>query len=460
MTALNERQIEIVRTLVESAPDKVIGSLRQALADTAPASALGGVRRLVEAEVADRTLRNMVLQPIAPMCVAAGADSQALTFPPRVLGLLWRALRQTSGEVVEQLRNDVDDDAPPHTIIAASDLLTKTAAAGLRAREIDGFRLAAEACDGAQPGGAETLAACLDMGHIVRRAILRLPDWMAHAGGETTAGARLAFRDAVAIADDAGPRFFQMLAAQLPHPWMVLRLISAVMDKPTERYMADSELAGFAEDLMADIDRSLNVVAGLKADDGVAAAKAAAQRVELVVQQFMEIENSLDMQREQGWGLRVHKQRAALAAVVEGRLREAEKVAEEALPMTAPRQRTRRPIPRFSDPPQDRLIERATTLLSFSEALHGTANYGGFSSGRNKLIEGLGGYIDGYVDEAVEMIRTGETDQLQNAEAFLAIAARFIQTLRGGKAGDLVRRRTHAALHPDQPPRMEEWPVR
>ncbi|MEW5685116.1 MAG: hypothetical protein AB1942_09370 [Pseudomonadota bacterium] len=460
MTALNERQIQIVRTLVETAPDKVVGSLRQALADTAPATALGGVRRLVEAEVADRTLRNMVLQPIAPMCVTPEADSQAMTFPPRVLGLIWRALRETSPHVVEQLRNDVDDESPPHTIIAASDLLAKTAAAGLRAREVEGFRVAAELCDQARPGGAEVIAACLDMAHVVRRAIARLPDWLAHSGGETTAGARLAFRDAVHIAEDAGSRFFQMLAAQLPHPWMVLRVISAVMDKPTERYMADSELAGFAEDLMADIDRGLNLIGGLKADDGVAAAKVAAQRVELVVQQFMEIETSLELAREHGWGLRVHKQRASLAAVVEGRLRDAGRVAEEALPMMAPRQRSRRSIPRFAEPPQPRAVERATTMLSFAEALHGTANYGGFSAGRNKLIEGLGGYIDAYVDEAVDMIRTGEAEELENAEAFLGVAGGFIQHLRGGKAGDLVRRRAHAALHPDQPPRMEDWPLR
>ena len=38
-----------------------------------------------------------------------------------------------------------------------------------------------------------------------------------------------------------------MLAAQMAHPWMVLRIISAVMDKPSERYLRDSELGGFAE---------------------------------------------------------------------------------------------------------------------------------------------------------------------------------------------------------------------
>ena len=40
MAALSERKIAIVRTLVESAPDKVVGSLRQALAETSDESAL------------------------------------------------------------------------------------------------------------------------------------------------------------------------------------------------------------------------------------------------------------------------------------------------------------------------------------------------------------------------------------------------------------------------------------
>ena len=36
------------------------------------------------------------------------------------------------------------------------------------------------------------------------------------------------------------------------------------------------------------------------------------------------MESSVDLQKEHGWGQRVHKQRLSLAGVVEGRLREAE----------------------------------------------------------------------------------------------------------------------------------------
>lgn len=450
MSALSERKIAIVRTLVESAPDRVVGSLRQALADTSDNSALGGVRRLVEVEVADRTLRNLILQPIAMMCVGAGDDPHRMTFPSRALGLIWRGLRATEMATIADVRDAEDKDTPVHIVLAARDKLTAAAAAGLRARERDEFRMAAEVCDYARSGGAELLASCLDMAPVVRQATQRLPEWLAHPGSETTAATRLAYKDAVTISDEAGPRFFQMLAAQMAHPWMVLRVISSVMDKPTERYLADSELAGFGESLLDDIDAALAEIAGLTPDAGPATARSVAKLADLVVQQISEIEGSVDLDREHGWGRRVHKQRASLATAVEGRLRETEKAAMEALPLMPPRDRkSRRQPPRLSSPPDPQLVARARTLLSFTDELKITANYGGFSSTRNKLIEKLGEYLDHYVDEVVDRLRSDEVEDRDVAAAFLATAAEFNLLLRGDKAADIVRRRAHAALHPE-----------
>jgi hypothetical protein len=452
MAALNERKIAIVRTLVETAPDKVVGGLQAALAETASDSALGGVRRLVEAEVRERTLRNIVLQPVVPMCVGAGDDPRRLTFPARALAHVWRALRLSHNDTIEQVQRDLEDQAPIHTIVAAVDELSAAAVAGLRAGETPDYQAAAAACDEGRADGAELFRTCLELAPVVRRATQRLHEWLAHSGGETNAAARLAYKDAVAIAEDSGPRFFQMLAAQLPQPWMVLRIISAVMDKPTERYLRDSELAGFGENLLADIDAALAAIGGLKADDGPGVGREAARKAELVVQQIMEVENSVDLQREHGWGHKVVKQRASLASVVEGRLREAEKAALEALPTHTPRQqRVRRPVPQLADPPQDRLVNRALTLLSFCDELRTTANYGGFSATRNKLIEKLGEHLDHYVEEVLDLIRTDECESLEHAQYFLEIVARFNGLIRGDKAAEIVRRRSHAAIHPEPP---------
>ena len=449
MAGLSEHKIAIVRMLVETAPDRIVGSLQQALAETPDGSALGGVRRLVETEIFDRTLRNLVLQPIAPMCIANG-DPRSLTFPPRVLGLIWRALRKHHEGTVEQVRA-VDEDSPAQAATSSHDVLLAAAAAGIRAAELPEFVAVVQACEAARLGSAEQLAACLEISTIVRRATRRLPNWIAHPGGDNTASARLAYKDAVELADDAGPRFFQMLAAHMPQPWMVLRVISAVMDKPTERYLRDSELSSFGEAVFDDVDKALNDIARLNPDDGAAAGRDLAKRAELVVQQVVEIESSMDLQRDQGWGLRVVKQRASLASVVEGRLREGEKATIEALPMVTTRHgRGRRALPRLSSPPDPRTVGRATTLLSFCDELRTTANYGGFASARSKMVEKLSDYIDQYVEDVLDMIRGGEAEDLEIAHAFMRQAADFKQLLAGDRAGELIRRRALAAIDPQQ----------
>lgn len=452
MTALSERNIAIVRTLVETAPDRVVGNLRLALAETAEDSALGGVRRLVETELSDRTLRNSILQPVVPMFVGGGDNARTLTFPSRALALLWRGLKVAEGPAITQAGADADDMEPVSVVQAGYDHLIAIAATHLRSRTGSNFRAAAEVCDLGRPDGADQLASCLEVAPVVRQAAGKLLDWIAHPGNETSASARLAYKDAVAVSEDAGPRFFEMLAAQLAQPWMVLRIISAVMDKPTERYLAESELAGFAEAVMDDVDTALARIAGFDPDEGRPAARGAAELAELLVRQILEVETSIDLQREHGWGQRVHKQRMRFVEVVEGRLREAEKAVLDALPMPVTRlHRVTRSIPQLNELPDTRLVGRATALLSFSEALRTTANYGGFSAARAKVIEKLTEYLGNYVQEVLDMIRGDEVEVRENAAAYLEAAAALSNLAAGEKAGELVRRRAHAALYPEVP---------
>lgn len=450
MSALNERQVQIVRTLVQTAPDRVLRSLAEALSGTPNGSAIGQVRLLVERETIDRNLRNFVLAPIAPMCVGGGDHPHRLTFPARVLPLLWQALRSAAPEEIVDLHRFASEPDSRHQMAMVCDRLAALAAESLRARTPGLFAEAAELCDQPRLAGTAALAACLDIAPVVRDAIARLPVWLAQRGGDTNAATRVAYNDAVEIADDAGPRFFEMLAAQLEHPWMVLRIISAVMDKPTERYLAESELGGFGEHVLEDVDAGLAQIAKLDIDGGPEAGRRAAEAADLIVQQVTELENNVDMHRDHGWGRRVAKQRTTLAEAVEARLRDLEKAVTEALPMQAPRSlRSHHETPRLTAPPDEVVFRRARTLLAFCDALHRTADYGGFSAARNRVIERLGAHIDRYVEEVLELMRHGQAGDPDLASAYLAHAAEFLDVLRGGRAGELVMRRAHAALNPD-----------
>ena len=447
MAALPAHKSAILRKLVETAPCRVVASLQQALAETSDDSALGSVRRLVDAEIADRSFRGDVLSPVAPMFIGHGNGARAPTFPNRALSLIWRGLKTVEGAAISEALDARALVEKTRGWDDSYDRLAAAAAQGLRDRINDDFRIAAEVCDNADPDGAATLVSCLEIAPVVRRATGKLPVWIAHASSETAAAARVAYNDAVNISDDAGPRFFAMLAAQLAHPWMVLRIISAVMERPNERYMADTELAGFVVKVMDDIELTIVAIDNLDLDGGAAAGQFAASATEIAVSQIAEIETNFEMSRKRGWGNRVQKQRLRLAAVVEGQLRAAKAATLDVLPMHATRLHgVQRTLPLLDSPPDPLGVNRARTLLVFVEDLRTAANYGGFSTARIKLIDKLSEYLANYVEDVLGLMRSEEAGDLANASAFLEVLADFSDHVAGDKAGELVRRRAQAAL--------------
>jgi len=447
MAALSGRKLEIVRTLVETAPDKVVGDLHQALADASGDTALASVRRLIETESRDRQLRNVVLLPIAPMCVGDGRDALKLTFPNRVMGLIWRGLKAQAPAVVHNAQLALYDYRPGETSTEHFDRLVRLAARGIRAAELREFQMVSEVCDAARPDGAATLLACLDLSGVVRSVAHRLPEWTALQNSDAAIGARLAYKDAVAVSEDAGPRFFQMLAAQLQSHWMILRIISAVMEKPTERYLAETDLGVFGQCILRDIEEALKDIAGFDPDGGEPAAVQAGRQVDQVTLEASDLETFVTLSRDHGWGQALVKHRKSLAATVEARFREAEKYFDQALPCGRSKlKRVRRSGPVLGAPPDPAAVRRCATLLVFVGEVRFSSNYGGFASARSKLLESLGEQLDQYVEELLDLLKRGEAENEANARAFLDVAADFSGLVRDEKAAELVRRRAASAI--------------
>lgn len=447
MPGLSDRKVEIVRYLVESAPDKIVGNLHEALATTSGDTPLAEVRRLVESEVADRRLRNAILSPVVPLFVGDGSDRSKLVFPAKVLGLIWRGLRAVAAAEVDRAERALVDFRPGETGPEPLDLLVNLASEGLAVRAQRDFKAAAELADLGRQGGADLLVACLALVPVTREASLKLPDWTNRTTDESSAAARLAYKDAVAIADDAGPRFFEMLAAQLPEPWMILRIVSAVMDHPDEHYLAASELSIFAQRVMDQIDANLGRVVKFDLSSGPQGGRDAGTTVELITLQIAEIESNVELSRDGGWGGRVQKQKKALASVVEGRFRECEKVIGLALPSHSVRvARMQKSVPRLVGEPDPMAVTRALTLLTFVEAVRSSANYGGFASARSKMVEKIGETVDDYVEESLALLREGIVEDPECGRAFLSVAADCATLLRDARSGDVIRRRAVAAL--------------
>ena len=104
MGQLSEAKVGIVKGLIEQAPDTAVRNLLRALGADGPHDAgFTRVQQLLETEAADRNARNTVFAPVASLCAAPGPFS-GLSFPPRTLALLWKALKQEAPHEVEAAR--------------------------------------------------------------------------------------------------------------------------------------------------------------------------------------------------------------------------------------------------------------------------------------------------------------------------------------------------------------------
>lgn len=441
MGGLPEAKIAILRNMVELAPDKVVGDLRSALSQADGDSALVDVRLLVETESRDRQLRNAVLGPIVPLCVGDGR-TERLTFPARALALVWKGLRDQATHEVGRAAALFEEFRAEESSPEPFDALARRAARGLRDRNHPKFEAAATIADAARSDGARLFAECLQMTPVVRIAVGRLPEWIQRITDEDAAVARIAYKDAVAIAEDAGPRFFEMLAAHLPQPWMVLRLISAIMDRPPESYLAGSELSDFGQRVLDSIDEKLAALQAFDPAAGAPAVRTAVAAVESITAQVGEMEGNVELSKQGVWGGRLVRQKAALCRGVEQRLRELDKTVRSVLPTESRRiGRITRDSAKLVAAPDPAMVQRARSLIGFAQEIRAASGYGGFASAHVKAMEALAAHLDAFVDDGLDQMKNSEAADPVAGRALIQAAAELTAVAVDRQAAETIRRR-------------------
>lgn len=438
MVALSPEKRQIVQSVIEAAPDHAVRSLEMALAAAGAGDGLlNGVRALVEIEASDRAVRNIILSPIVGLCQTREAG--ALSFPVQTKARLWRGLKVVEpallSDAVARANTWDRESLPP----APFDALCAAAAKAIREQN-PAFEALVNSAD------ADELLACLDLIPLVRAASLKLDTWLSNMTVERQAAARLAYKDAAAVAPDSGPRFFEMLSAQLSQPNLILRVISAVMDRPGERYLASSELAFFGDRAMAGIEAQVERLAAFDpaTADSRAAGVAAGRALSKTLSAIGDFEQGVTLSKDGRWGKGVAQQKQRLAKFAEQRLNGIDKLVLAALPMDS-RFGKGRGSPNVDADPDAAAVDRAAASLAFSDEVRLAAGNGGFGAARTKAIEAINERLDAYVEDLLTSLRSEETGDRDRRRAFLEAAAGFIGMSRDEKSEQIVRRRIAAA---------------
>jgi hypothetical protein len=442
MPGLTETQTTFLRGIFRAAPDSAVTSLRKALsAEANSGTPMSKVFELVAEEAADRAVRDAVFGPLTALC-RQGA-SPAMRFPTNTIPRLWTALRSAYPQEIVKAEaaslRDRSENAPIY------DQLCGLAADGLRAGDAP-FQPAIGVLAARGPKLAEEFAHYLDLSALAREALAKLPEWIGRLTEERAAAARIAYKDACAYSEDAGPRYFEILYANLSEPWMILRVLSAVMDRPSDSYVAVSELACFGEYILEDIDRRLDTFAAFDPDQGRMAGISAGEALHIAAQEIAEFETDIDLNKEGPWGRRLVKQRQTMASLAEARYGQIEKALDLAMPLQLQRfGKGVKAHPKLTDDPDPRLLQRAEGLMGFFDHSRLYASQFGFGAARAKVAEMIDVRMDHYVGDLLELLRGAEPEHLDRVRAFLGVAADIMEVAQGAKAAQLIRRRAQAA---------------
>ena len=444
MTGLTDTQASVLRTLFGSAPDSAVRNLERALSEEAMGGgSMAAVYGLVAKEAYERRAKLTVFEPVIALCAPKGE------FPFQTPKALWAALGEGSKSDVELAVGFASKKNPSDASLAAAgeiyDRLCLAAAAGLREAK-PAFAPAISLLNTNQPDGAEAFARYLDLTPLVRDAMGKLPEWVGRMTEDRAAAVRVAYKDAVDLADDGGPRFIEMLVANLSEPWLIMRILSAVMDHPAERYVAVSELAVFAEQLLDDVDRKLAQFRAFDPAGGRAAGVAAGEAIHIAAMEIVEFESSIELNREAPWGKRVSQQKQSLAQLAETRLGQIDKALDAAMPLQMVKfGKGVRAQPKLTDDPNPLALARAEGLMAFFDYSRQFASQSGYGAARAKVAEKIEARLDQYVEDLLEMLHNQQVEALERVRGYLEISAAMMEAARGEKAGQIIRRRAAAA---------------
>jgi len=445
MGALSHDHIDVVRALIQTAPDSAVRELETALKGDLASQGLAAVRALIDAEVWDRNVRDAVFSPLLPLFAPRADGFEQTQFPAAVLPRLWRVLKQAAPTPMSLALASLTAGSDSEGFPPVYDRLCREAAAGLQGSD-PAFVPVIEFLEACRPGAAAQFAGFLAVTPIARTAVQRLPGWIRQMSNDNAAAVRLMYKDAVQISDDGGPRLIEVLLAHLREPWMVLRVICAVTNKAGDRYLSSSEMAFFGERILADIDAQLNKIRAFDVDGGPEAGVAAAKALSLAVAAAAEFEGALELDKEGVWGKRLSRQKGGLASLTEGYLKKCGKLVSDALPVQPVRAGgvILRNEPRLTAMPEERPVRRAMAGLTFFDKVRVCAPLGGYGVVRGKVCEEITHGLDSYLEDILDMLHNKEAPDVKVAHAYLGVLAEFMGLVQDQKAAQIVRRRAAA----------------
>lgn len=440
MGLIPDKRLNLLTGLVKSLPQSSLRSLELALGLTKD-DALVQVRDLVSVELEFRYTKEAVFAPYIPLFQTRADGLNAVEFPQWLLDNIWRALESHEPELYAQSRYALRGlRAEDPTPVVFFRLVTSAAAI---CREFPDEVMPRKPAKGDREEVTE-FANFLDLHRILRTALAKLPEFMGRIDAEKAAALRLMFKDACEISEEGGNRFMETLFANLDDSAQIIKFVATVSDRPSDRFLAESELADFGERFLEAIEEGLNELKLFMNGQGKAGhLEGAGGRIAASLQQLQSFAHYIELSRDGPWGKRVAEAHKQIAELVEAQLNGAERVIEDVLVMKSERVygRVKKDVPRMDRFPKQDLIDRAHNTACFIREVRNTANAGGFASLHAKMLVALETIMDTYFEALLDIANGEDRFDADQVMSYFELVTDLMEALYGEEKAIVARRR-------------------
>ncbi|MBK1969135.1 hypothetical protein ABC365_15825 [Brevundimonas sp. 3P9-tot-E] len=429
MADLSGVQRAALAHLIERCPDRILSQLL-GLAGAMAGDRAGAMREMVEVELLDRRRRDVAFGPLAPLFHPREDGLGGLDFPADLLVRLWRAATRGEPELLPQL--DRDDDLSR----MVADRLCHSAAVVLR-----------DAPDvvwpDVGPERVETMAACLDLAPVMRRALPYLPAWIGRPGVAELAELKLALRQASAVGPGGVERLLEIVFAHMPDARLMLRVLGLIGASGREAATGREEADRLIDRVVSALaQRAAEVVALNPAADENEHRRLAAG-LNWCAETLAEIDVALSLGTDSVWAKAVRQARLKIALRLSEHFAAAEKAVDAVLPVerTALAGRMTRPTPRLDQAPDLQAAAKARALLALTGQVRDITAVFGCEAERRQTAEALTGRLATWADEAIERLNDGRATDEVVARKRIGLTAELLGLLGARDASRTVRRR-------------------
>jgi len=284
----------------------------------------------------------------------------------------------------------------------------------------------------------EAFAELLSTTPALRHAITSLPKTIDDISDAFSAEMRDRYEEAANAQTEAGVWVLLMTLPRIEKPWRFLRVFERIAGSDDDFLLSRTDMSRVGDALLDDAEYYLTGFSRTPAtlDDALRSAEQLTQFAQVTVGMTREI----GIRKDGAWGQRLFALRASASEQMEA-IHEAARLAfEKALPETSRARRNReKPVPGDPD------FESAEAIATFLMATKDDASRAAVGGAHSALLDELREKAEGVATEALERLRSGESDAVDDDRARLEHVVRLMDALGDQENGALLLRRAAAA---------------